>query len=190
MKEISIEDEHFKDINYTEKHLPKGKYDNCIFLNCDFTQSNISNLTFVECKFENCDFSLVISKNTAFRDVQFINCKLLGFNFNDCTESFLDFHFDNYQLNLASFFQLKIKDTIFKNCTLQEVDFSETDLTESSFDDCDLSRAIFDNSILEKVDFRTAFNYSIDPDGNRIRGAKFSMSGVIGLLRKYKIEVE
>ena len=98
--------------------------------------------------------------------------------------------FENCQLNLASFFRLKIKGTIFKNCTLQEADFSETDLTKSSFDDCDLSRAIFNHSILEKVDFRSAFNYSIDPDRNRIRGAKFSMSGVIGLLGKYKIEVE
>ena len=78
MSEVLIEDEHFQEINYTENHLPKGKYDNCIFLNCDFTKSNISNITFVECKFENCDFSLVTSKNTAFRDVQFINCKLLG----------------------------------------------------------------------------------------------------------------
>jgi len=110
--------------------------------------------------------------------------------FNDYTESFLVFQFENCQLNLTSFFNLKIKDTIFKNCALQEADFSEIDLMESSFDDCDLSRAIFDNSILKKVDFRSAFNYSIDSDGNRIRGAKFSMSGVIGLLGKYKIEIE
>ena len=73
---------------------------------------------------------------------------------------------------------------------MREADFSETDLTKSSFDDCDLNQAIFDNSILETVDFRSAFNYSIDPDRNRIRGGKFSISGVVGLLRKYKIEVE
>lgn len=190
MNESLFEDLQFTEKNFTQDPLPKGKYDYCTFLNCDFTNSNISNITFIECKFENCDFSLVTSKNTAFRDIQFINCKLLGFNFNDCTESFLAFHCYDCQLNLASFTELKIKNTTFKNCSLHEADFSDADLTESIFDDCDLSRAIFDNSILEKVDFRTAFGYSINPDFNRIRGAKFSLSGVVGLLEKYKIEIE
>ena len=73
---------------------------------------------------------------------------------------------------------------------MHEVDFSETDLSESVFAQCDLSRSIFSNTNLEKVDFRTSFNYSFDPSINRIKKAKFSSEGVIGLLSKYDIVIE
>ena len=32
--------------------------------------------------------------------------------------------------------------------------------------------------------------HSIDPETNRIKKAKFSISGVLGLLHKYDIEIE
>jgi uncharacterized protein YjbI with pentapeptide repeats len=85
---------------------------------------------------------------------------------------------------------MKIKKTFFKNSQLQEADFTETDLTDSVFDNCSMERATFDQTILEKVDFRTSFNYSIDPELNRIKKAKFSILGVAGLLEKYDIEIE
>jgi fluoroquinolone resistance protein len=44
--------------------------------------------------------------------------------------------------------------------------------------------------MLEKADFRTSNGYSIDPEMNRIKKAKFSLEGVAGLLDKYDIEVE
>ena len=98
--------------------------------------------------------------------------------------------FEDCNLNLASFFKLKLKNTKFKKCTLQEVDFVEADLTNSVFDNCDFTRAIFDRSILEKADLRTSHNYSIDPENNRIKKAKFSSPAVLGLLAKYNIEID
>lgn len=75
----------------------------------------------------------------------------------------------------------------FKNCLLEEVDFAESDLTNAVFAESDLRGAMFDHTRLEKVDFRTAINYAIDPEVNRIRKAKFSREGVMGLLAKYDI---
>jgi uncharacterized protein YjbI with pentapeptide repeats len=85
---------------------------------------------------------------------------------------------------------MKIKSRIFKNCQLLETDFSESDLTASVFDNCDLSGATFDNTNIEKADFTTAFNFSIDPEINRIKKAKFSLPEVLGLLNKYDIVIE
>ena len=82
-----------------------------------------------------------------------------------------------------------MKKMVFKNSQLQETDFTQGDLTSAVFDNCDLTRATFDNTILEKADFRTAYNYSIDPETNRIKKAKFSTSGVSGLLDKYNIRI-
>jgi fluoroquinolone resistance protein len=70
------------------------------------------------------------------------------------------------------------------------VDFTNSDLTGLVFENCNLFGAIFENTILEKVDFRTSFNYSINPEINRIKKAKFSMVGIVGLLDKYNILIE
>jgi len=51
-------------------------------------------------------------------------------------------------------------------------------------------QAMFIHTNLEKADFRSAFNYSIDPETNRIRKARFSVPAVTGLLDKYDIEIE
>jgi uncharacterized protein YjbI with pentapeptide repeats len=85
---------------------------------------------------------------------------------------------------------MKLKKTGFNNCNLQEADFTETDLTSSVFENCDLYRTVFYGTILEKADFRSSFNYSFDPERNRIKKARFSRLGVTGLLEKYNIEIE
>ena len=59
-----------------------------------------------------------------------------------------------------------------------------------SFENCDLMRATFENTIIEKVDFRTSYNYSIDLEINKVKKAKFSLTGVVGLLDKYEIEID
>ena len=63
-------------------------------------------------------------------------------------------------------------------------------MTAALFDQCNFKDAKFENTILEKADFRTSYNYSIDPDVNRIRKAKFSLPAVVGLLNKYDIEID
>lgn len=73
---------------------------------------------------------------------------------------------------------------------LHEADFTEADLSGSLFENCDLARAIFQNTILEKADFRSAYNYSLDPGMNKVKKAKFSTAGLVGLLDKYDIDVE
>jgi len=72
---------------------------------------------------------------------------------------------------------------------MQEIDLTECDLTSAVFDNCDLTRATFHNTILEKADLRSAYDYSIDPENNRIKKAKFSVTGLPGLLDKYGIEI-
>lgn len=115
---------------------------------------------------------------------------MLGLRFDLCNDFLLSFQFKECTLNLSSFYGLKLKKLRFVNCKLQEVDFTETDLTASIFDSCDLQRAIFDRSTLDKVDFRTAYNFGIDPERNKLGKARFSVNGVVGLLGKYDIVVD
>jgi hypothetical protein len=50
--------------------------------------------------------------------------------------------------------------------------------------------ARFEESNLERADFRTASHYSIDPEMNKLKGAKFSLLGIPGLLDKYGIIID
>ena len=124
------------------------------------------------------------------QDVKFLNCKLLGVQFNQCKGFLLRLDFENCQLKLSTFYKLKLKNTRFTNCNLEEADFSEVDLTGAVFENCDLLQATFMNTNLEKADLRSANNYSIHPETNRIRKARFSIPGVTGLLAQYDIEIE
>ncbi len=80
-----------------------------------------------------------------------------------------------------------MKKTHFIECSLKDVDFSEVELSESIFSTCDLMNAIFENTSLIKADLRTALHYSIDPEKNKLKKAKFSYPGILGLLEKYDL---
>ena len=168
----------------------RGEYEKCRFSNCSFYDSDISEILFVDCIFNACNLSLVKVNGTTFNNVKFADCKLLRIHFENCNDFGLSLNFENCVLNHSSFFRKKIRNTNFIDSQLLEVDFTETDLTDSVFSNCELTRAIFNNTIIEKADLRTSFNFSIDPEINHIKKAKFSLPGITGLLDKYDIEIE
>jgi fluoroquinolone resistance protein len=184
-----ITEKIFDKNNFKDNPLPKGDYENCTFKNCEFSNADLSYIKFIECTFLNCNLSLSKLIKTSFRDVKFTDCKMLGLLFYNCNEFGLSVGFDNCSLDHSSFYRTKIKKTIFRNSRLNEVDFTECDLTNSVFENCDMLNTKFEKTIIEKADFRTSYNYSIDPENNRIKKAKFSFEGIPGLLDKYDIEI-
>ncbi|HAF29746.1 MAG TPA: hypothetical protein DCG75_11930 [Bacteroidales bacterium] len=190
MNKEYFEEENIKNQDFTKHYLSKGEYENCIFNNCLFSNSDLCDINFTECTFEDCDFSNSKINNTSFKDVKFVNCKLLGLHFDECNPFLLSFYFQSCILNFSSFYKLNLKNTNFKECKLEEVDFVESNLKNSVFCECDLNGAKFENADLESTDFRTSFNYSIDPEINRVSKAKFSLHGLPGLLDKYNIVIE
>jgi len=189
MDKTYIQDKKFeKDL--TADELIIADYENCVFINCDLSNANLSERVFLDCVFNTCNLSSANLVKTAFKNVKFKDCKLLGLHFENCDNFLFEVDFESCFLNLSSFYKLKLKKTRFKNSTLSEVDFTETDLTSSLFDNCDLTGARFERTILEKADLRNSCNYSIDPELNKIKKAKFSIHGIVGLLDKYDIEIE
>jgi hypothetical protein len=49
---------------------------------------------------------------------------------------------------------------------------------------------VFIDTIANKADFSTSYDYSFDPEKNKIKKAVFSMEGLKGLLEKYDIVVK
>lgn len=190
MERAYVEDETFEKIDFSANALPRGDYDHCIFISCNFSGADLSGIHFSACEFTGCNFSMANLAGTALKDVKFKDCKLLGLHFEYCNDFLFSIDIDTCLLNLSSFYKMKLKKTRFKNSSLQEADFSEADLSAADFHNCDLLKAVFSNTILEKGDFRTAYNYSIDPARNRIKKARFSMEGIAGLLDGYDIVIE
>lgn len=188
MNPIVLDKEYIKE-DFTTNRLALADYENCTFTDCKFSDAFLNGINFLECNFIECDFANAKVNDTSFKEANFTKCRMLGVPFMTCNPFLLSFEFTNCNLQLASFYKLSIKKTNFIGCNLEQVDFAECNLTESNFENSNLNNAIFDGTNIEKSDFRTAYNYTIDPENNSLRKAKFSTEGVSGLLGKYKIQI-
>ncbi|MCJ8165917.1 pentapeptide repeat-containing protein [Pontibacter sp. E15-1] len=190
MKETHHIDKVFDRINYAGKTVSGREFEACTFTNCDFSDSNFSGNEFLDCRFENCNLSMMQLAQTGLKDVRFAHCKMLGIDFSACSEFLFEVAFDTCILDFTSYFKRKLRKTSFKDCSIKEANFTQSDLTGAAFVHCDLTRTIFQQTILEKADFRSSSHYAFDPEANRIKKAKFSLTGVVGLLDKYDIIIE
>lgn len=170
--------------------LKKGEYDSCTFTGCDLSTTDLSGYRFIECTFINCNLSMVKMNKTVWNDIVFKDCKMLGIRWDVCDPFAFGISLQGCISGHASFYGLKLKHAKFQNTQLQEADFTSCDLSGSSLAHCDLLGATFDDTNLEKADLSTAINYNIDPERNKIKGARFALSGLPGLLDKYRIKVE
>lgn len=189
MEQSFVADKTFSKTDFTLNPPAVSEYENCRFVNCNFLNCDLSGIIFSDCEFSGCDLSMAKLTRTALREVQFKDCKMLGLDFEACNKPGFSVGFDNCMLDHSSFIRAKLVRTIFRNSKLREVDFTECDLSGSFFDNCDLTRTIFAFAVLEKADFSTAYNYSMDPEQNKVKKARFSATGVLGLLDKYDIEI-
>ncbi len=166
-----------------------GEYDSCTFIACNFSNLNFHGSSFENCTFRDCDLSNAKVFKVGFQNVRFERCKILGVHFNTANAFLMEFQFDHCQLDYCNFFNLKLKKSRFIHSRLLEVDFSQAELQEASFQGSDLSGAVFDRTNLEKADFREAVNYRLDPEINKVKGARFDLEGLPGLLGKWGIKV-
>lgn len=190
MAGVYIEDRQFEHTDFTLSPLEKGSYESCIFKGCNFSSTDLSEFIFCNCEFIESNLSLVNLTKTVLQDTKFTGCKLLGLQFDSCSDFGLSLSFKNCQLDHSVFYKKKIKEINFTNTQLREVDFTEADLSQAVFENCDLLGATFEFTNLEKADFRTAHNFSINPESNRIRKAKFTLMGLPGLLNKFDLMIE
>lgn len=180
----------FEKVIYIDKKINNREFDGCIFKNCDFSNSDFSYNTFIDCEFIDCNLSMIQLTGTSLKTANFINCKLLGIQFNTCDDFLFNVSFQDCVLDYSSFSNKKMQKTHFNSCSLKEVSFIGTNLTNSVFENCNLDNTIFNDTQLAGVDFRTAYNYKIDPEFNPMKKAKFSTQGIPGLLEKYDIKIE
>lgn len=188
--EAFIHDMTFDREDFTDPAFPPGEYENCTFAGCRMMNCDLSGVRFTDCVFRGCDMSLATLENTILHNVSFTDCKLLGLKFDSCDTFGFSVGFEGCIMDNCTFFKRKLAKTVFDRCRLREADFAGCDLREARFAGCDLARAQFTDTDLRKADLRTAVNYSIDPNLNKLKKARFSTGGLTGLLESFGIEIE
>ena len=181
-------EQHFQNLGPLDSL--KGEYDACTFSTCNFAGLSLQEASFENCSFEDCDLSNIKVAKVNFQNVRFVRCKMLGIAFTTANPFLLELHLDHCSLDYCNFYKLSLKKSTFHHCRLREVDFSQANLSEVSFVGSDLLSAVFDKTHLEKADFRDALHYRIVPENNFLKGARFDLSGLPGLLTSYGIRVD
>jgi uncharacterized protein YjbI with pentapeptide repeats len=160
------------------------------FVNCELSEASLAGLRFEDCLFERCNLTTAKLSGAALQNVAFADCKLLGVAFSACQDMLFGVHFDDCQLRYASFGGKNLTGTRFSHCALPEADFTNANLSHAVFANCDLAGAVFHDTQLTGADFTTATNFSLDPEANNLRGARFALAGLPGLLDKYNLLIE
>ncbi|NVO31511.1 pentapeptide repeat-containing protein [Hymenobacter lapidiphilus] len=160
------------------------------FIGFDLSQADLVGCRFTDCLFETCNLAGASLANTSLQNVAFDGCKLLGLQFTVCRDLLFGVHFDRCQLDYALFGGKQMAGTRFEGCSLREADFADTNLTGSVFADCDLTGTLFENTKLADADLRTARHLQLDPALNEVKGARFALESLPGLLTKFELVVE
>lgn len=185
-----IIEKKYSNTTFQDKDIIYKDFEKCSFVNCNFTKADFQGVAFTDCTFLNCNFAYARINYVAFRDALFTVCDFTNVNFAMVDPLLFSVEFKDCILDYAKFYKLKIKGTIFSNCSLTAVDFMNTDLTEAVFDNCNLHQSVFIDAIANKADFTTSYNFIIDPERNKLKKARFSLDGLKGLLEKYDIVIE
>lgn len=182
--------QEYSNIFFGENEIMYRDFERCTFTDCDFTQCDYLAVAFIDCMFINCNFTEAKINYVSLRDVLFTGCNFTNVNFAMVDTLLFKFEFKGCILDYAKFYSLKMRSTLFTDCSLIAVDFMNSDLTGVTFDNCDLHKSVFIDTIANKTDFTTSYNFIIDPEKNKLKKAKFSQTGLKGLLVKYDILVK
>lgn len=183
------ESKTYDGIIYENSGLHFSEFESCTFSNCNFCEATFLAVVFIDCTFINCNFESAKINYVSLRTVHFIACNLSSINFAMVDQFIFEVHFSDCLLDFSKFYSLKLKNTVFANCSMIAMDFMNADMTKVNFDGCDLYQAVFDKTNLNQADFRTSRNYSFNPAKNKVKKAIFSKDGLAGLLKSHDIVV-
>ncbi len=156
----------------------------------NYANDDLAGVDLEDVLFETCSLVATNLADTRFSSVAFEGCKLVGVDFRKCRAfPSVDVSFVDCILDGCNFSELALRKQKFVSCDLRRCVFLRTDLTDADFSHSDLDESIFYECDLRRADFSRARNYLVDPNGNKIAGAKFSLPEAVSLLRGFEIEL-
>lgn len=150
---------HFNSQTYEEMRFKSGRYEQCVFTDCEFLTVGLSGVHFLSCNLENFK---IIDSNMQFCD--FCKSSLLSATANRSIISSSNlsqsmFHdtiiknvnFISATISQAKFINISFENVIWKSCTLQDDLFDNILMKDISLVGCNLEYSEFKNIRFEKV---------------------------------------
>jgi fluoroquinolone resistance protein len=185
--------EHFSEINYSEKSIEATEFDNCTFTGCHFSSTQFIQCKFHECHFLNCNLSLMTVSKCSFFDTLFEGCKAIGINWTTANwpniKLTCPLQFNQCIVNDSSFIGLSLREMKMVECKAHDVDFREADFTQADFSHTDFTHSLFSKTLLTEANFAEAINYDINIFQNNVKRAKFTLPEAMNLLQHLDIEL-
>jgi fluoroquinolone resistance protein len=169
--------------------VEESQFENCVFVKCNLGGATFKRCKFIDCIFEHCDLSNLQIQGATFRSTTFKDCKSVGINWANAN-AITHLNFEKCVLNYAVFSGLDLRKCALKSCVAREADFADANLSEVDCRGTDFTAARFSNTNLMKADLRGATNYSIRPEDNKLKKAKFSLPEATLLLYGLDIVLE
>ncbi len=186
-----FEGTNFVDLELENESLDGIEFEYCVFKDCNFKAAHFDRCTFLDCRFVHCDLSLSNLGYSRFSEVGFEDCKLLALDWTKVSWStFVPrsvLSFLRCQLSNSNFYGLSLAEIEMTECRAHDVDFQEADLNASNFSETDFASSLFQNTDLSSANFCGAYNYTIDIQNNKVKGASFSRLEATSLLESLGI---
>ncbi len=163
------------------------EFEKCTFRKLDLSGTSFAKSNFINCQFEECNLSKVNVGYTKFDEVAFVKCRLAHVGFGHCNAFGFSVSFQASNLDFTVFLNRNLKKTRFDTCSMKEAHFLKCDMTGAVFIECDLELAKFGENNLSQADFTSSYNLRLNPEDNKLKKAKFSLSHLPGLLSKYDL---
>ncbi|MBN2511118.1 MAG: pentapeptide repeat-containing protein [Spirochaetales bacterium] len=165
----------FDKVYFDSLMLESHSFEDCIFISCSFNHVSLKETSFISCTFEACSFTLCEMKHTTLNGAAFLRCRIIGLKFTDCSSFAFSPEFRESILDSNMFFENNLHKCIIEGCTIRNTDFIHCNLKEASFKGSVFDTVLFEKTNLEKSVFLEAKNYTIDPFGNKLKGAVFDL---------------
>lgn len=193
-KDNNYVNQTFTNLTLEKEHHDRLDFENCKFIQCKFVEAVFSHTRFTDCDFTSCDLSLAKFPGCKFSEVSFKNSKLIGINWTELNWPLIKLtsplYFYSCNLSHSSFYGLELSNLLIEECKAHDIDFRDANLSHASFAESDLLNSLFLHTNLNSANFTNAINYTIDPNENRIKRARFSFPDVLTLLNYFDIIIE
>ncbi len=185
--------EDFVSLDLSQREMSALVFEDCTFDACNLSETIFNECDLRDCRFVNCNLSVVKVKASTFSGIIFDTCKIIGIDWTRASWPSIALQtplkFYKCVMNDSSFFGLKMKDLVIKECQAQSVDFREGHFQGANFVKTDLSDSLFMQTDLEHSDFTDATHYAIDIRFNKVTQAKFSRFEALNLLALLEIDL-
>lgn len=178
----------YQQVDLTGQVIARPHFDTVIFTQVIATGLRCDHLRAEDVRFSACNLANAAWPELACHRAEFIGCRMTGFSTLD--SAFADTLFKDCKLDLAQFYNTKMRGVRFEDCPLTGGDFRMADLTGAMFVRCDLSDTDFTGATLAGVDLRACKIDGMRVGPQELRGATIDEGQAVALIRSMGITVE